>query len=278
MEKARMKRNMVTFLFSFCSALGFGLGPAHAHEFWIAPNQYQVAPQETITAKFKNGEDFAGVELGYFARRTTRHEAWNGTTLIELSPRDGDRPAFTLPAQPAGLMILAHETVPSKITYKSWEKFANFAKHKDFANFANWHQDRGLPPENFSESYTRHAKTLIAIGNGSGTDHVLGLAIELVALSSPYAAQNPQALPVLLLLDGAPRKDAQIEIFEKAPNGAVHISLSRTGADGVAQIPIKPGHEYLLDAVTLREPEAGAPHDWETLWASLTFYVPSRPE
>jgi hypothetical protein len=39
-------------------------------------------------------------------------------------------------------------------------------------------------------------------------------------------------------------------------------------------IPVKSGHEYLLDAVVLRaaDPDDGAV--WETLWAALTFAVP----
>jgi cobalt/nickel transport protein len=272
-----MKRNIISLLFLSLNALGYGASPTQAHEFWIAPEQYQVAPQETITAKFKNGEDFAGVELGYFHRRSERLEAWLGWAPIELSARDGDRPAFALPPQPAGLVILAHETTSSVITYKSWEKFENFADHKGFANFAKRHEERGLPPNNFSESYTRHVKALVSVGNGddSGTDRPLGLATEIVALSSPYGTQPPQIMSFQLLLAGAPRVDAQIEVFEKAPDGKVRVFTHRTDALGIASIPVKQGHEYLLDAVTLQKPAPGSAYAWETLWASLTFFVPT---
>ena len=81
-----------------------------------------------------------------------------------------------------------------------------------------------------------------------------------------------------LLYQGGPRADAQIEIFERDARGAVTITTLRTDSAGEARIPVKPGHDYLLDAVVLREPapDLAAEHDavWETLWAALTFGVP----
>jgi 5-hydroxyisourate hydrolase-like protein (transthyretin family) len=79
---------------------------------------------------------------------------------------------------------------------------------------------------------------------------------------------------VQLYYQGKPQSDAQVEIFDSAPDGTVHISLIRTDAQGRAVIPVASGHSYLLDAVRLRSYDGPQEAVWESLWASLTFAVP----
>ena len=89
-------------------------------------------------------------------------------------------------------------------------------------------------------------------------------------------------MKVALRYQDAPRPDAQIEVFERGPEGDVTITMHRTDTAGEAVIPVSKGHEYLFDAVVLRPVEGvGTGKDvdanqpvWETLWAALTFSVP----
>jgi hypothetical protein len=136
---------------------------------------------------------------------------------------------------------------------------------------------RGLPETGFRETYRRHAKSLIAVGSGAGADRAVGLAIEIVALANPYTDDLSAGLPVLVLLDGEPRRDVQVELFETALDGTVTITLHRTDADGRAVLPVRPGMEVLVDSVVLRrlpndDPAAGPV--WHSDWASLTFRTP----
>ncbi len=252
-----------------------GTAPVSAHEFWIEPQRYQVPAGETIEARFRNGEKLEGVELAYFDRNAARHEMLHSQEVTPISSRSGDRPAIVIEDAPEGLVVLAHETKPSRLTYRDWEKFERFAAHKDFPDIAARHAARGLPTDLFRENYTRHAKALIGVGGAKGRDRALGMDTEFVALTNPYAATFMQKMTARLLYKGAPRGDAQVEIFERAPDGTVTITTTRTNAEGIAQIDTKPGHDYLLDAVVLRAPEySDADIAWETLWAALTFAVP----
>jgi hypothetical protein len=130
----------------------------------------------------------------------------------------------------------------------------------------------------FRESYTRHVKALIGVGTGEGADAELGLATEFVAETNPYASDFNNNMKISLFYQGALRPDAQVEVFDRAPDDTVTITLYRTDAAGQADIPVTPGHDYLFDAVVLR-PAPGATTDenaivWETLWAALSFSVP----
>lgn len=257
------------------------LAPLTAHEFWIEPEAYQVSPGDSIQADFKNGENFAGARLTYLERDTVRHEMAIAGAVQPIVSRSGDRPAVQM-AGPAveGLLVLVHETDTSRISYKTWEKFMKFVNHKDFKTAEADHLAAGWPQEGFRESYSRHVKSLIGVGHGRGTDRAFGMATEFVALTNPYDPAFEGTMKVSLTYLGDPRPDAQIEVFERAPDGEVAVQLHRSDADGNAAIPVQSGHAYLFDAVVLRKaPDPGddpkAPV-WETLWAGLTFAVPAQ--
>lgn len=253
---------------------------AQAHEFWIEPTQYEVAPGSPVQAYFKNGEEFKGATLAYFDRSSARFEMVTNGTSAPLTPRSGDSPALDV-TPPPGLNVVIHETTASRITYKDWAKFAKFAAHKDFAQAEAIHDASGWPRENFRESYTRHAKSLIAVGDssGSGQDAETGMLTEFVAITNPYAPNFAGEMKVRVLFQGQPRRGAQVEVFAKGPDDAVQIDLYRTDDQGIASVPVEAGHSYLFDAVVLRpsddrgdRPEQ--PILWQTHWAALTFAVP----
>jgi uncharacterized GH25 family protein len=255
------------------------LAPLWAHEFWIAPQSYQVAPGTAIAGDFKNGQNFKGNTLSFFDRSSTRFDVAFGDQITPLTPRNGDRPALQMQAPDTeGLLVVLHEKSAGTLTYREWAKFMKFVKHKDFATAEADHAAAGWPKENFRETYTRHAKALVAVGSGAGADKAYGMATEFVALTNPYAQGFDGQMSVQLLYQGAPRSDAQVEVFDRTPAGEVTVTLHRTDAQGVATVPVTAGHSYLFDGVVLR-PAAGAADDpnapvWETLWAALTFAVP----
>ncbi|MFK7743914.1 MAG: DUF4198 domain-containing protein [Roseobacter sp.] len=254
--------------------------PALSHEFWIEPQQYQVESGDPLVANLKNGQNFEGISLAWFENRFTRFEMVSADGSAPIDGRMGDTPALQSTAPDDGLLIVLHETTPSNLTYTEWEKFLAFVAHKDFATAVADHEANGWSKERFRESYTRHAKALIAVGGGVGDDQAFGLQTEFIALTNPYDPEFDGRMRVEVRYLDEPRPDAQVEVFDRAPDGAVTVTLHRTDASGRATIPVTPGHDYLFDAVVLRpSPLAGTQERapvWETLWAALTFAVPAR--
>jgi hypothetical protein len=261
--------------------------PALAHEFWIEPQKYQVNSDETLTAGLRNGQVFKGARLPYFDRRIDRFDIVQGVEVTPYRGRMGDMPALVLDSLRPGLLIALHETTPDLITYKSWEKFAAFAEAQGFDDIQARHQARGLPDANFGEDYTRHAKLLVAVDQGAGDDRAFGLQTEFVALQNPYTLTLPEdgsaaEMPVQLLYQGAPRANAQVELFERAPDDSVQRQLLQTNGSGIVQVPVRAKRRYLLNAVVLRPVQAADSGSaqaeikavWETLWASLVFATP----
>lgn len=252
--------------------------PLAAHELWLQAQEYMVAPETRLVVDIVNGQKFRGHSLPYLPNATITLAKVADGAPVELTPRPGDRPAVDIEAEPEGLLVLVYQSATATLTYREFDKFLAFAAHKDLPASREIHLARGLPESGFRESYTRFSKALVAVGDGAGADRRLGLETELVALANPYTDSPEGGLPVQLFYRDAPRSDAQIEIFEKDPEGEVYITTTRTDGQGIARIPVLPGHVYMLDAVVLREPgpelaaETGAV--WESLWANLTFAVP----
>lgn len=264
--------------FALATLLPATLLPASlaAHEFWIDAQDWQVAPGAPMVADIRVGEKFKGGAYSFLPPRFRRFDIVQGDSVMPVEGRAGDKPALNMAAPEPGLAVAVHVTSDYSLTYRDWDKFVAFATHKDWVPLIAEHEARGLPRTGFRERYSRHGKSLIAVGHGAGMDRAVGLETEIVALANPYTDTLDQGLPVRVLYQGAPRADAQVELFEKAPDGSVEISLHRTDAGGMAVIPVKPGHTYLVDAVVLRALEPVEENDpvWESLWASLTFQVP----
>lgn len=257
-------------------AQGLVSGRAEAHEFWIEPEAYAIAPGDTALASFRVGQNFKGPTYIFIPGRSVSFEQVAGGVRSDVEATVGDNPAFQLADAPEGLLVVAHEAAALSLSYPNWEKFQTFIDHKDFGDVRSAHRARGLPEADFEEGYSRYAKTLIAVGHGAGTDYEFGLRTEIIALANPYTDDLSGGLPVQVMLEGAPRGDAQVELFERAPDGTVAVTLYRTDASGVAVLPVRGGHSYLVDAVTLLEldPSEEPGVAYHSLWAALTFAVP----
>ena len=251
--------------------------PAHAHELWIDPKVYQPALGQPIVAEIFNGENFAGNHLVYLPRLFDRFEIIAEKSQAAVKSRLGNRPALSQPSLGDGLHIVVYQSKPDTLNYATFEKFKSFALHKGVADIEAKHAIRGLGAGPFAEVYTRFSKSLVGVGGAQGADRRVGLEAELVALENPYTDNMADGADVQLFYRDAIRADTQIELFEKAPDGTVRVTLHQTDTQGRATLSVKPGHTYMADAVILRKPDprhAKRRADWESLWANLTFRVP----
>lgn len=247
--------------------------PVLCHEFWIEPEKYQVFSDTSLSAELRNGQMFSGARLPYLVDRIDRFEIVQNDLVTPYTGRMGDMPALVVENLHAGLLIALHETTADDIFYDTLEEFSAFGADKGLGNLADLHKARGLPLEGFTEYYSRHTKLLVGVGHSRGHDRAFGLTTEFVALQNPY--ETPQhSIPIRLLYQGTPRRQAQVEIYERAANGEVIKTLSQTDEAGEITLAVHSGHKYLLNAVVLRPAPPDSPAVWETLWASMVFAVP----
>ncbi|GAA4222235.1 hypothetical protein GGQ68_001193 [Sagittula marina] len=248
---------------------------ASAHEFWIEPEAYQVAPDAPLVAQLKVGDKLEGSSFSYVPPNFRRFDVIVDGEVIEVDGRAGDKPALNMVLDREGLATVVHVTRDYALTYKDRATFERFCDHKDIKWACVSHDTRGLDPDVIRERYTRYAKSLMALGDGAGSDLEVGLVTEIVAEANPYTDDVSDGFPVRVLHNGEPRKNTQVELFEKAPDGTVDVRYYRTDDTGRAVVEVHPGHAYLVDAVEMLEiPVENDGPAWESRWASLTFAVP----
>lgn len=255
-------------------AAGLALAlPAAAHEFWLEPAAYRVAPGGTIEARAINGEDFAGVEFGYNAESWARSGLVAGDAAAPLTGARGQKPAVQAAPLAEGLHVIHHTSPLYTLTYDTLAEFADFLRGKGLEAALEAHAARGLPEAEIRESYFRYAKALVAVGDGTGSDHAVGMAHELVALDNPYTGEGP--VTFRLLFQGTPSPDAPVYVFRRTDAGVERIRL-RTDAEGRVEVPRAPG-EYMVNAIRITRPPAPVAErtgaHWVTLWASSTYRI-----
>lgn len=230
-----------------------------------------------MRVSLRNGQHMVGVDLPYLPENLPRYDVALGATIAPIPARTGDMPAIVLPSLSDGLAIFVVQTSDLTVPYKEFAGFEKFAHHKDEADAIALHKARGLPEAGFIESFKRYAKSLVAIGSGVGADRPMGLRIEIVAQENPYLDDMTDGMTLLVLLDGQPRKTAQLSLFETTSAGVVSETFYKTDDQGLVTVPAQPGATYLADSVdlfALPNNDAAAGPVWHSDWASLTYAVP----
>jgi hypothetical protein len=111
-----------------------------------------------------------------------------------------------------------------------------------------------------------------------GQDQLLGLEMELVALTNPYQHPAPETFRMAVYESGVPRPGAQVTVFIRHAPRDIEQKIIVADEDGQIQMPLLPGRQYLFDSVKLyrlKNPDTEKDAEWESLWASLTFAVPA---
>lgn len=268
----RLKLCLLTMIY-----LGFSL-PVMGHEFWLQPLDFRPQIGTTLHVELRNGEDFEGVEIGYFSKRIERFEWTQNQISSPVNSTSGDFPVLSMRPEQDGLMLLTYETKHSIVQYGSLSKFLDFAALKGFANPEARHRKFKIPAGRFNVIYRRFCKSIIGVGSAIGADQQTGSELEFIAITNPYIDDLSNDIAVKLLYRGQPQPNTQIKVFARGPDDVVTRHKQHSNAQGVVTIKAKPNHIYLLDATVLREPNEtfGAQNNavWETLWVSMTFATP----
>lgn len=258
---------------------GVSTTPGRSHEFWITPDRWSMAAGQTLQVALYVGTKFNGAQQLYQPDRISRFEVIGPGDTLAVKGRLGDRPAGRVTPVETGLHIIAHETTTITLRYDEFDDFASFTQNKGHEGAVARHLERRLPKSGFAEDYRRFAKSLIAVGSASGKDRVLGMEVEIIALDNPFTIENDM-MSLQLRRDGRPWSGAKVTRFARPVGGRpdeTRIDIAVADAKGQLTFTTRPGHLYLIDAVSLEETnpsrsDAGAV--WSSRWASLTFVTP----
>lgn len=282
--------------------LAFLLAPSvAAHQFWLAPAILPDAESDPVRIHAFVGEGLRGDPVRYSAPYTDSFSLHTAAA----SGAAGD-------ARPCTLDLAARATNGDATFARldcSAEVLVSFVSHfttheMEAGAFLDYLQEEGLPvPAPWAtetahglvrERYRRSAKLYLpgtgdpsgrggvagAIGSSPRVDPCtpLGLPLEIVPLTDParggpirFAVQSEGAPVASARVRAWRSPDARVVPSARSEDAAIPRFEGTTDAEGTVVVPVDANGAWLLAVVQLI-PSQDPTADWESTWASLSFF------
>jgi uncharacterized GH25 family protein len=246
---------------------------AAAHDLFIMPEQFRVAPKQTIAIFYHSGDGFPE---GVQAPRRLQNAAvysHHGTTELRNLREDGKRVIDSFVVNGTGHFITTVIAGAATIEMNP-EEFTEYLKEEGLTQIIEARAKAGESGKPARERYTKFAKSIFLSGApDEGFKRVVGLPIEFVPERDPYRMKSGESLPVRVLLRGKPAPNLEVRTAWAGASESKLQNLGRTDSNGRIQIPITSAGKWRLHAIHMERVSDPAVADWESLWATLTFEV-----
>ena len=249
---------------------------AHAHDLFLKPVRYFVAPRSDVLVRVLNGT-FSSSEN---AVARPRLRDLSVVTSDGREPVDtaawtamGDTSTFQIRTKAAGTYVIGASTRPNVIALKAtdFNTYLGTDGVPDVlaARRRNKELDRGA-----RERYSKHVKALIQVGDAH-TDQFgveLGYPAELIPLDNPYALGVGKVLRVRTVVEGRPMP-GQFVLFGGRTAAGERLAQRNVRSDstGVARIPLRARGTWYVKFINMVPVEGDTAVDYESKWATLTF-------
>ena len=244
---------------------------ARAHDTWLLPDRFEVAPNETVVVDLTSGMEFPKLETGPKRERVQTAQCRLAGRTFEISDIKAGAKALVLrTALPdEGIAAIWVKLPPRALELKPKDVEHYFEEVDPPASVRKqWAEAK--EPRRWRELYTKHQKTFVRVGNAEGDRswaEPVGSALEIVPEKDPTALRAGDDLPVRVLKDGAPHADFALNAVAA---GETKGETRRTDADGRVVFRLaKPGR-YLVRGTDLRK-STQRDTDWESDFVTLTL-------
>jgi uncharacterized GH25 family protein len=282
-SRFRFERHRVPLL-----ALLLGLCDASsvaAHDFWVQPNEFWPRPRAVTPITLQVGHGPFRQRSPIPLRRITRFEAIapNGTVIdlrgnlhVGGNTEDGDF-RFLSP----GAYMLVLQTDDRAQSHLPAIRFNDYLKVEGLTPAWEQRQRTHRMDADGAENYSRQAKSMVQVGPpGTGSlaqvTKPLGLPLEIVPEQSPYAEPQPATLPVRVIYEGRALAGALVKLTNLEHDSAP-LEMHLTDHAGRARFTLPKGGTWLLNVTWTKPLPSSRDTDFETIFSSLSFGLPSSP-
>ena len=257
--------------------IGLGITrEGYAHEFWVQPNEFQIAPGTVLSLALQVGDAGMRQRSPIPLHRITRFDAIgpSGDALdVRASLAATAKRDVVLDAP--GTYVLALATDNRAYSRQSAERFNAYLETEGLTpaleHRARTHQ---MHVDGF-ERYSRAAKSIVLVGapGAQSQPHVtkpLGLPLEIVPVVNPYAEPRPTSFPVRVLYNGQVLAGALVKLIDLEQDLAP-VDARRSDKLGLVAFKMPETGSWLVSVVWTTRLQNPSEVDFETVFASLTF-------
>jgi ketosteroid isomerase-like protein len=255
-----------------------------AHDFWLVPNAFVLAPGTALEVRGQTSSRFPTSESAVALNRIADAriiDATGETPLRDLSHSGNSLLIRELP-QTAGQKVVAIVLRPASVR-ESPESFRRYLVLEGAPELAERYEREGkLPTDSITRRYAKYAKTIVEVGqNGARAfSRAAGHPLEFMPLEDPAALKAGDTFAVRLLYRGAPLSGAKVHASgvplapgldpEAAAQQAVAVE-GETDAQGVARFAVQSAGLWNVRTLHILPADPGSGADWDVHWATLVF-------
>ncbi len=262
-----------TSTFSAIAAFLCALASAEAHDTWLAPDQFVIAPKTTVTLDLTSGMEFPKLETGPKRARVQSAQYRLAGETVKIDEISEGKEALRFVAEPGEPGIATFWVVfpPKEIELKPAEVKGYLAEIEAPESLQReWAE---MKPQRWRELYSKHQKTFVRVGTPPAEDQSwkepVGLALEIVPEEDPTAVKAGGEFAVRVLKDGKPFPEFPLNAVA---GGETKGETRTTDAEGRVSFRLEKAGPWLLRGTEVRKstkPEA----DWESDFTTLTVDV-----
>ena len=247
----------------------------HAHDTWLLPDSFEVAPKSTITLDLTSGMAFPKLETGPKSERVQTAPCRLAGRTFELSDISAGPNSLRLKSElsEAGVATFWVELPPKSIELKPAEVQEYLDEIDAPASVRK--QWAEMKPQRWRELYAKHPKTFVRVGDPKADRswaEPVGMALEIVPEKDPTALREGDELPVRVLKDGAPYPEFSVNAVAE---GETKGETRKSDSTGRIVFTLSKEGRWLFRGTDVRK-SAKSDADWESDFVTLTLGVKKK--
>jgi uncharacterized GH25 family protein len=248
-------------------------GSIFAHDTWLIADRMKTAPNEVVTIDLTSGMAFPALEVGPKRERVGNLQCRVAGRTFEIGDIVAGSKSLQFKAKltEAGVATLWLKLPPRQIELKP-DQVKEYLDEVSAPESLRKQWNEMKEPRRWRESYTKHPKTFVRVGDPKSDDswkEPAGMFLEIIPENDPTALRVGDDFPVRVIKDGKPFADFTLN--------AVHAGETKgetRTTDHAGRVTFKMSKEgrWLLRGTDIRK--SNRPHtDFESDFATLTLEV-----
>lgn len=250
---------------------------ALAHDTWLLPDHFEVAPKQSVTLDLTSGMAFPALETGPKRERVEAAFCRLAGRTVDLADITAGPKSLVFKSDlpEPGLAAFWVKLPPKSIDLKP-EQVAEYLEEIDASGEVKKQWAEAKEPRRWRESYSKHTKTFVRVGEAPPGDRSwaepVGIALEIVPEKDPTALLAGEEFAVRVLKNGKPFADFPLNALAA---GETKGETRKTDSAGRVAFRLGKAGACLLRGTDVRKSTLGDA-DWESDFTTLTIEVKAK--
>jgi uncharacterized GH25 family protein len=264
-----MKQSTILLALTIAALLGTS---ARAHDTWLIPDQFNLAPKATVTLDMTSGMEFPKLDVAPKPERVESAKCRLAGKTFDITNKSAAPNSLQFKAKLAdvGVATFWVKLPPRSIELKP-DQVKEYLDEVD-APEALRQQWAEMKEQRWRESYTKHPKTFTRVGeppSDRSWAEPAGMFLEIVPEKDPTALKAGDDFPVRVLKNGAPFAGFSLNAVSA---GETKGETRKTDSDGRVTFRLNKEGRWLFRGTDIRKSDQ-PDTDWESDFATLTLEV-----